>query len=502
LVVVQGAVTRRRTRDESGAALITTVISLVVMLGMSALVVDLGGSYAQRRKMQSSADAAAIGAAQDLAVGSTSGAATQATAIGAENLPKLSPDWNACAGDALPTTPIKFTAYPGSNCISFSADFKQIRVRVPRQTLPTLFGRILGFSNTSTTTVAIAKVQGVGNGGGLLPFAIDTVFGSGDYCLDSGGKGNSTAPCDGATTGNFGVLDFATCGAVKQTLDDDLAAGADHVYTANPTGMLADVSDTCSQPGPNTVATETGNRVGQETPGLLSSLGPFADGGPARLQRVPENCSQFSPAWELVSAACGNQGAIDNRPLWEFIPTGLGTGVPLSCHRETFDALLAGTPVPQQRTVMHAALVTCIADYVSSGSSEPVFGANTGNVVEQGLPIYDIQSSPRFVYVPQMRELRPFNGQGTYHIKVFRSVFLQRTGANNSSSFFEPGPWNGTTLPDNSAASTAGLVLPAPRAGCTPTPTDSCGTMLPGSLGSIGSGPVVIGANTVIQLVG
>jgi hypothetical protein len=151
---------------------------------------------------------------------------------------------------------------------------------------------------------------------------------------------------------------------------------------------------------------------------------------------------------------------------------------------------------------MHAALVTCIADYVKSNSTEPVFTANTGNVVDQGLPLYDIQSSPRFVYVPQMREPSPLNGQGTYHIKIFRAVFIQRTGANKSKSFFEPGPWNGTALPDGSAADTAGLVMPAPKAGCTPTPTDSCGTMLPGMLGAIGSGPVVIGANAVIELIG
>ena len=290
---------------------------------------------------------------------------------------------------------------------------------------------------------------------------------------------------------------------MKQSLDDDIAAGADHFYASNPTGLLADIADDCSQPGPNLVAPETGNKRGQETPGLLAGLGPFADGGPARLQRLPQDCSQFSPAWEAVSAPCGSQGAIDNRPLWEFIPYAL-TGVPASCLRETFDALLAATPPAQEQLVMHNQLTTCIKEYVASRSSVPVFAADTGNVVDQGLPLYDIQSSPRFVYVPQMRELVPFTGQGQgpYHIMRFRSVFIQRTGANNSPSFFEPGPWNGNTLPDNSAASTAALVLPAPRAGCAPTPTDSCGTMLPGTLGSIDTVPLVIGANAVIELVG
>jgi Flp pilus assembly protein TadG len=496
---VQGAVVTIRRRDESGAVLMITVISLVVLLGMAALVVDLGGSYAQRRKMQSSADASAIGAAQNLALGSTSGAAGQAVTIGNENLPKLTPNWNACAGDALPAS---FTAYAGSNCISFSSDFMRIRVRVPRQTFPTLFGKILGFSNTSTSTVAIAALKAVGNGGNLEPFAVGSTFGAGDYCLDSGGNGNSIAPCDGATTGNFGVLSFAHCGA-NSGLNDDIAAGADHVYTTNPAGDPAlDVADDCTKPGPNTVLTDPGNKVGQETPGLLTGLGPFADGGPARLQRVPQNCSGFSPTWETVSAACGSQGAIDNRPLWEFIPSGLGSEVPTSCHRETFEALLAATAVPLQQAVMHTALTTCIADYVASGSIAPVFTENTGGVVDEGLSLFDIQSSPRFVYAPQVWDPVPANGRKTYEIKAFRAVFIQRTGANNSLSFFEPGPWNGNTLPDSSSAYTAALVLPAPRAGCTPTPTDSCGTMLPGLLGSITTAPLVIGANAVMELVG
>jgi Flp pilus assembly protein TadG len=491
---------RSARRDESGAVLILTVICLVVLLGMAALVVDLGGSYAQRRKMQSSADASAVGAAQELATANKSRAVTQAIAIGNENLPSRTLNWNGCTGDTLPSTPVVFTAYPGKNCISFSSDSKRIRVRVPKQTFPTLFGKILGFSNTSTSTVAIAKVQGVGIGGSLLPFAVGGGFGGGDYCLDSGGNGNSAPPCDGPTTGNFGTLSFAHCG-LNRGLDDDIAAGADHIYIGNPDGTLADVADDCSGNPPNTVLSDPGNSVGQETPGLLTGLGPFADGLPAHLQRVPTDCNAFSPSWELVSGSCGSQGAIDNRPLWEFIPPGLGADVPVQCHRETFDALLAATPAAQRKDIMHAALVGCITTYISSGSSAPVFTANTAHIVDQGLPLFDIQSSSRFVYVPQMQEPVPVNGRNTYRIKMFRAAFIQRTGANNSSTYFEPGPWN-TTLPDNSAAYTAALVMPAPRAGCTPTPTDSCGTMMPGMLGAIGSAPVVIGANAVVELIG
>jgi hypothetical protein len=220
---------------------------------------------------------------------------------------------------------------------------------------------------------------------------------------------------------------------------------------------------------------------------------------------VPSNCGAFSPAWETVSASCGSPGAIDNRPLWEFIPPTTLTGIPLSCQRVTFDALLAAfaaAPADQQRAVMHQALLNCVQDYVAAGDSAPVFTAMTGGVVDSGLALYDIQDSPRFSYVPQTLETVACNGRCTYRIRAFRAVFVQRTGANKSKSFFEPGPWNGNTLPDNSAADTTGIVFPAPRANCTPTDTDSCGTMLPGQLGSINANQVVIGANAVVQLVG
>jgi hypothetical protein len=500
----RAAMTRLR-RDESGAILVLTVISLVVMLGLAALVVDAGLAYGQRRGMQRSADSSALGAAQDLASANTTGAVSDAIGLGNQNLPNRTVNWNGCANDQLPPG---FTADLSHNCISFDSSLEKIRVRVPRQTFPSLFGGIIGVNTLSTSTVAIAGLLHVGNGGGLEPFAIDNAFGAGDYCLDSGGNGNSVAPCDGATTGNFGLLAFADCG-INTGISDDIAAGADHVYVGNPVNPNAAVldpflpDDCVPRPtGPNTVLSDPGNRVGQETPPMLTTSTPYADGKPARLQRLPANCGAFSPAWETVSASCGTTGAIDNRPLWEFIPNGLDGSVPVSCHRETFNALLSATPLASQRTTMHAAIQKCITDYATSGSTAPVFTANTGGVVDQGLPVFDLQESPRFVYVPQMLEATPINGRGTYHIKTFRAVFVQRTGANNSPSFFEPGPWNGNTLPDDSAADITGFVFPARRANCTPTPTDSCGTMLPGALGSIGPTPVVVGANAVVQLLG
>jgi hypothetical protein len=53
-----------RTGDERGQAIVLTVLSLVVLLGMAALVLDVGAWFHQKRHLQATADAAALAGAQ------------------------------------------------------------------------------------------------------------------------------------------------------------------------------------------------------------------------------------------------------------------------------------------------------------------------------------------------------------------------------------------------------------------------------------------------------
>lgn len=53
-------------KDESGQALVIVALSLVVLLGATALSVDLGMAYNAKAKLQAAADAAALAGAQDL----------------------------------------------------------------------------------------------------------------------------------------------------------------------------------------------------------------------------------------------------------------------------------------------------------------------------------------------------------------------------------------------------------------------------------------------------
>jgi len=71
-------------REENGAVLVIVALSLVVLLGMLALVVDLGRAVAIRRAMVNASDSAALAAAQKCALGFGSGEARTAANVTAE----------------------------------------------------------------------------------------------------------------------------------------------------------------------------------------------------------------------------------------------------------------------------------------------------------------------------------------------------------------------------------------------------------------------------------
>lgn len=63
----------RRMNDSEGAVAVIVAISLIVLFGMGALVVDVGALYFERRQLQNGADGAALAVAQDCAAGDAIG---------------------------------------------------------------------------------------------------------------------------------------------------------------------------------------------------------------------------------------------------------------------------------------------------------------------------------------------------------------------------------------------------------------------------------------------
>jgi len=71
-------------KDERGQAIVLMVLSLVVIMGMAALVLDVGNWYHTKRRLQGTADAAALAGAQ-LLPNDTSGAQSQALTYANKN---------------------------------------------------------------------------------------------------------------------------------------------------------------------------------------------------------------------------------------------------------------------------------------------------------------------------------------------------------------------------------------------------------------------------------
>ncbi len=86
---------QRLRRDDRGAVAVTVSILMVVFIGLSAFTIDYGHAYAQRRALSSTADGAALAAAEEFRLTRTSGqtctqmvAANASAATSAANLVK------------------------------------------------------------------------------------------------------------------------------------------------------------------------------------------------------------------------------------------------------------------------------------------------------------------------------------------------------------------------------------------------------------------------------
>lgn len=469
--------------DERGAVLVMTVVVMVVLLGVSALVVDLGYGWQKRREVQNGADAAALGAAQDLPT--TVVATAAAKSLAAENVSGGTFTWPTCT-DPDPLT----VAAADTPCISFDTSFTRVRVHVPEQTFKTMFANVLGIDETRTSASATARVVGAGFAS-IIPFALFSGFTTGLACLKEGPSGHRIATCDDPETGNFNLLDITQYG--NETLStptrcgnsfqrsrmiDNIAIGADHMFAVY--GGTA-VVDGCGIAGPNTIPPRTGNDIDAFDLGLVHGVAAdTADGGAARLTR-----GEYDKATVM-----GRE--LDNKPLWEYIEDETLPDIPSTCQRATFDALLEATPVPGQQAAMQQALEVCFGDYETGGYTGVVFGADTDPFGEEvPTDLFDIQLTPRFAYVPQFVQVVPPTGSSSnLNIAAFRAIFMEDVYAGCSGGgcnvSFSPGPWNTSSLGASNlkaAAMTAWVFPPS---------------MLPTGLRG---NPAAVGQNTYIQLV-
>ncbi len=117
---------KRPGNREKGQTLVLAVLMMVVIIGIVALAIDGGFAYAQRRRMQNAADAAAMAGVWTLATsgsGAVGASVTQyATANGADTYSWYLADSNTVHVDAQVTFQTFFAGILGLNAMTASAE--------------------------------------------------------------------------------------------------------------------------------------------------------------------------------------------------------------------------------------------------------------------------------------------------------------------------------------------------------------------------------------------
>ena len=456
---------RLRT-DESGATAIVVALSMILLLGFVALAVDLGMGFNERSQDQSAADAGVMAGAID-ALGGVEPVRDRILEYVRLNLDTTYTDtewealWAGCSDPNKNAGGFNFQAVPAPptwgfasiDCISVDPvgdDGPLVRVKTPAQVVETAFGRAFGFDSIQTSAFATARLSSLGIGG-ILPFGLASDVGDASYeCLSSAPTGLADDPCSGSDSGNFGTLKGriygdppsypANCNSspLGQVLAQNIANGIDHwVVLDSDASPSNEVRDQCFNLDVDTLNTDTGFPGNGAEFGLAT--GPVNYGIP-RLQQGG-NAKTNITGYQL-----------DNRPLWEYLRSGLqdsdptvsNTYVPSSC----LD-FASGTPqdwnadgfVDQPGSWEH--MQRCLIDRIVGPYSALLFWDPDDEKTPSNAPI--LNESPRFAYIPQFWEDDLGNGNSWLHVKRFRPVWLQGTWWKKGNSYIEFHPGEACT---------------------------------------------------------
>jgi hypothetical protein len=448
-------ITRIRSA-ERGASAIFIAFTMVLLMGMAALVIDAtGAGFNERRQSQAAADTSVMAGALGFVLQETDvDKVRNALEIARSNLRTDFSDaewqaaWESCtdpdigAVDLGLTNPIAFSPMPNPfaapttatlECVSRSSSF--MRVVLPDQFVGTTFGRIIGFDSITTGAEAVARIEPREGHSGLLPFGIPGGSSAGEICLSTSPSGTAEPPCQGPSAGGFGTInseffgDFfgtATCdnpGAAE--LEQNIALGIDHFVDVWPNalgvtegsphpgdvavGGYPDVSyDQCrlvggvkqpQQPGhefpPNAHRVDTGFPSGPVENGLISDNTYLGD--PSLLQNTG------NPTQDVVKRRQGANNTVyelDDRGPWEYL---VGSFSP-ECTSSTYETLTT----TEQKIILFN---QCLVNYASAGATVDIFEES-------------ILESPRFAWAPQYWHAASTSGVSWQPVKTYRMVFL------------------------------------------------------------------------------
>ncbi|MDH4118665.1 MAG: Tad domain-containing protein [Acidimicrobiia bacterium] len=334
-------------RWQRGASAVLIAGAMLAIMGIASIAIDYSAAVNERRQDVGSADTAALAGAVELA---TTGALNpfQATvdeikAVANANVAHniTNAEWASCADPealAVVSTAGSLGVTNGSPCISFSADFTKVRVRIPDQDTETTFGRALGRDTITTFAAAEASLgPSFGSSGGFPAGAFSGTAAGSQFCIKSATPGSSD--CDTSSTGNFadfqpyfytnlspgGIDTTCVSGLAPAPLARAMADGIDHrlgrTDVIRPVGTRVNGASCPGTPGPHLpyqVNSGSGYSNNDITEGLITG-GSYDGAYNGRLDRGP-----YQDAAAIIFGR-----TIDNRPLWAFIRS--GSGLAASC---------------------------------------------------------------------------------------------------------------------------------------------------------------------------
>lgn len=144
-------------KNEDGAVLVLTALLMVALMGVAALVVDVGNLYFTKTKLQNAADAAALAGAQD--IGTANDPAITAIDYAGNNGMEATKNEAEKSGNTVTATKsadtVKVTT-PYLDPSTNKDDPTKIKVECTRKVSFT-FARVLGFTQTDVSAHAVAK---------------------------------------------------------------------------------------------------------------------------------------------------------------------------------------------------------------------------------------------------------------------------------------------------------------------------------------------------------
>jgi Flp pilus assembly protein TadG len=170
-----------RTRNDSGQATVLTLVFLVVLLGMAALVLDIGSWYRADRATQSTADAAAL-------------AGAQALPYNPANAGSLALQYAGKNGGGLSASNIQVLSGTGPN------DTIKVKVQRPASGV---FTKLFGVNSVTVGSKASARASLMQSAQVVAPIGVNVKHPK--------LKGNTSCPCFG--NGNLTTLPLGKTGA-------------------------------------------------------------------------------------------------------------------------------------------------------------------------------------------------------------------------------------------------------------------------------------------------